>query len=161
MNYFHHNDSISCHESSNKLAQRRMLSTKPTFSDISRDALEGGIKYSPLIVTAIGVVTFTTGITLEFSSLQSQITLASEKIISIEQVNERIMDAKIKSTDEKIKSVELANEKIIDEKVKAIDEKIKKFSTLGSLKWGMAVSYFQTLTLKMFIHKKLLIIITV
>ena len=109
---------------SNKLAQRRMLSTKPTFSDISRDALEGGIKYSPLIVTAIGIVTFITGITLEFSSLQSQITLASEKIISIEQVNERIMDAKIKSTDEKIKSVELANEKIIDEKVKAIDEKI-------------------------------------
>ena len=116
---------------SNKLAQRRMLATKSTFSDISRDALEGGIKYSPLIVTAIGIVTFITGITLEFSSLQSQITLANEKIISIEQVNERIMDAKIKSTDEKIKStdekiksVELANEKIIDEKVKAIDEKI-------------------------------------
>ena len=60
------------------------ITSRTKFSDTARDALEGGVKYSPLILAVAGAVSVLGGVILEFSSLQAQITLAGEKIKSIE-----------------------------------------------------------------------------
>jgi hypothetical protein len=97
------------------------ITSRTKFSDTARDALEGGVKYSPLILVVAGAVSVLGGVILEFSSLQAQITLAGEKIKSIES-----------STGEKIKSIESSTgEKInasVDKSVRIALEDFLKYS---------------------------------
>jgi len=60
------------------------ITSRTKFSDTARDALEGGVKYSPLILAVAVAVSVLAGVILEFSSLQAQITLVGEKIKSLE-----------------------------------------------------------------------------
>ena len=114
-----------------------MFSTKTNFSDISRDALEGSIKYSPLILTGIAFITFITGVTLEFSSLQAQITLANEKIKSIENSNEKLL----KATDVKIKANHDEKMKAVDEKINASVEKSVRIALENFLKYSYSAEF--------------------
>ena len=98
------------------------ITSRTKFSDTARDALEGGVKYSPLILAVAGAVSVLAGVILEFSSLQAQITLAGEKLKSIES-----------AAGEKLKSVESLYEKLMNEKIKSIEssigEKIKSIES--------------------------------
>ena len=43
------------------------ITSRTKFSDTARDALEGGVKYSPLILAVAGAVSVLGGVILEFS----------------------------------------------------------------------------------------------
>ena len=112
------------------------ITSRTKFSDTARDALEGGVKYSPLILAVAGAVSVLAGVILEFSSLQAQITLAGEKLKTIESLYEKLMNEKIKSIEssigEKIKSIESSTgEKInasVDKSVRIALEDFLKYS---------------------------------
>ena len=120
------------------------ITSRTKFSDTARDALEGGVKYSPLILAVAGAVSVLAGVILEFSSLQAQITLAGEKLKTIESSTgeklksiESSTGEKLKSIEssagEKLKSVESLYEKLMNEKIKSIEssigEKIKSIES--------------------------------
>ena len=108
------------------------ITSRTKFSDTARDALEGGVKYSPLILAVAGAVSVLGGVILEFSSLQAQITLAGEKIKSIESSTREKIKSIESSTGEKIKSIESSTgEKInasVDKSVRIALEDFLKYS---------------------------------
>ena len=115
----------------NKVVNKKSIRRLST--NITRDAFEGAVKYSPVILSGIGLITLFSGFILEISWLQNQITLTNEKINLMEIANDNRMIEYSKTTDEKMKTT--------DEKINASVEKCVRVAMENFFKYSYSSEF--------------------
>jgi len=94
-----------------------------TFKATAQEALEGGVKYAPLLVVFLGISTALVAIGYELNKINDSGKLYEERI--------KLNEERIKSVDilneERIKSVDILNE----ERVRAIEERVRATDELN------------------------------